>query len=69
MDKKMLVYYDMTAWEEMSIGDFESLKEKCPKICKMLDGLGIMNFKIRTESLEAGVPIPVGEPIEQPATN
>ena len=53
----------------MSIGDFESLKEKCPKICKMLDGLGIMNFKIRTESLEAGVPIPVGEPIEQPATN
>ena len=65
MDTKIIVYYDLTAWEEIGLQEFDSLKEKCPKICKMLSGLGIMNFKIRTESLNANVPIQQGELDEQ----
>ena len=69
MDKKIIVYYDITAWEQIGLEQFDELKEKCPKICKMLGGLGIMNFKIRTESLEPHINLPEGELDEQQPAN
>jgi len=65
MEEKIMIYYDITAWEAIKIEDFDDLKERCIKICGMLKELGIMSFKIRTEPEEQ--PQPVGETIEQPA--
>lgn len=66
MEKEIMVYYDITAWEKVKVDDFEELKDRCPKICNMLNGLGIMKFIIRIDNEEE---IPqVGEQIEQPET-
>jgi len=63
MGNKMMIYYDMTVWEEIDEADFEVLKTRCAKIINMLEGLGVMSIKIRTEPEEQ--PQPVGEPVEQ----
>ena len=65
MEGKMIVYYDITAYEEIKTAEFEILKSRCIEICNKLEGLGIMSFKIRTEPEEQQQP--VGETIEQPA--
>jgi len=71
MDKKLMVYYDITAWERIEVEDFDDLKDRCAKICKKLgDELGIMSFTIRTGEPEEEVQIaPTGENNEQPTTN
>lgn len=65
MADKIMVYYDITAWETIEIEDFNELKDRCAKICSMLKELGIMSFKIRTGAEEE--PIQEGDPVEQPA--
>jgi len=64
MGNKMMIYYDMTVWEELDVENFEELKTRCAKIIKMLDGLGVMSIKLRTEPEEQPQQ-PVGNPNEQ----
>jgi len=52
MPEKMIVYYDLTVWEQIEIGNIDELKDRCMKIAKMLEGLGMFRFNIRTESME-----------------
>ena len=48
MNEKIMVYYDLTVWETINVNDFDELKDRNAKFVKMLDGLGILSFKIRT---------------------
>lgn len=65
MGDKIMVYYDVTAWETVDIDNFDELKDRCASICSMLKELGIMSFKIRTGTEEE--PIKEGDPVEQSA--
>ena len=68
MDKETMVYYDITAWERVDTENYEELKDRCQKICSMLNGLGIMKFVLRTED-EVIEQQPEVEQNVQPDTN
>lgn len=65
MANKMMIYYDITAWEELPVEDFDQLKTRCAKIIQLLEGLGVMSIKLRTEPEEQPPQQPVGNPNEQ----
>lgn len=49
----MIVYYDITVWENVEIGDTDTLKTRYEQFGKALKDFGILSYKIRTEADES----------------